>query len=51
MTEYKGMYPDAPCAECQRMPVNSRRNTVCKTCGQIVCRRCHLLHFVERHER
>ena len=39
-----------PCVECERLPVKSRRNTVCGACGACVCVRCQYTHFVMRHE-
>ena len=40
-----------PCAECGKMPVKSRRNSVCLTCSAVVCIACQMSHFVENHER
>mgnify|MGYP001612344436 CR=1 FL=1 len=41
---------DIPCVECERLPVKSRRNTTCLTCGATVCERCKYGHFIDKHE-
>lgn len=37
------------CVTCDRLPVKSRRNTTCQSCGATVCTRCQMMHFEEEH--
>jgi hypothetical protein len=41
---------EVTCIECKRLPVKSRPNTRCLTCGATVCRRCQESHFERVHE-
>jgi hypothetical protein len=39
----------ATCAHCNRRPVKSRRNTICRSCGAVICYGCQMAHFEEKH--
>lgn len=38
------------CAKCGRLPVRSRKNKVCRSCGLEICARCQYSHFKAKHE-
>ena len=49
MNNMADLFKGDPCAYCHRLPVKSRRNTLCHACGAIVCIRCQMAHFEEKH--